>query len=180
MLLVNAALCVARPTCLCLMKFKRLDSPLPPSGRILAAPLSVSCSRAMLRLPGLHPKYMGSEGDHLNSSMERPLCRPGLKPYLVYFRHRMVEFRVPEVLSVAAMLGCKPEDVNPRPAFPSSESHADACYLPFWLINLPSDAFAREVAARCILVRVGVTLELTTPRSRAVSNLTSLKACYHC
>ncbi|MEW5314331.1 MAG: hypothetical protein WDW38_005839 [Sanguina aurantia] len=65
----------------------------------------------------------------------------------------MVEFRVPEVLSVAAMLGCQPEDVDPRPAFPSSESNADACYLPFWLINLPSDAFAREVAARCILVR---------------------------
>ena len=75
--------------------------------------------------------------------------------YLSYFIHRLLDFRLPDVESVAETLGCSLQrgDVAWR------RPHGDEELSPFWYLRLPSEDMARQVADRAMLTRVGGTCD---------------------
>ncbi|GLI63539.1 hypothetical protein VaNZ11_006528 [Volvox africanus] len=70
------------------------------------------------------------------------------KEYLTYFAHRLLEFRRPELESVAQTVGCTEEQLQWRaPA-------GDVEHSPFWYLTLPSDEAAVEISRRMILTKM--------------------------
>lgn len=70
------------------------------------------------------------------------------KEYLAFFIHRLLDFRRPELESVANSVGCKDEQLQWRaPA-------GDVEHSPFWYLTLPSEDVAVEVSKRMILTKV--------------------------
>lgn len=67
--------------------------------------------------------------------------------YLCYFLHRLLDFRIPEVESLAQGAGCHPQDVQWK-----APVGGDA-WSPFWYLKLPSEAVAQRIASRSLLVR---------------------------
>ncbi len=69
--------------------------------------------------------------------------------YLVQFLHRLLDFRRPDVESVARMVGCPPEEIKWRMPFGNEE------LSPFWYLRLPGgDAMVQKVAERTMLTKV--------------------------
>ncbi|GLC40262.1 hypothetical protein PLESTB_001633100 [Pleodorina starrii] len=72
------------------------------------------------------------------------------KEYLNYFVHRLLEFRRPEIESLAKTVGCKDEEVQWRaPA-------GDVELSPFWYLTLPSEEAAIQISKRMILTKMMV------------------------
>jgi hypothetical protein len=69
------------------------------------------------------------------------------KRYLCYFLHRLLDFRVPELVALADMYGV-PDVRCEAPAGPNG----DVC--PFWYVHLPNDQVAAQIVARAVLTRV--------------------------
>lgn len=81
------------------------------------------------------------------------VCRPSLDEteYLCYFMHRLLDFRHPEMRSLAALLG--PDNADPHSI--TFQSPCGGSYLsPFWYVRLPSETLARSIAQRSLLVKV--------------------------
>lgn len=70
----------------------------------------------------------------------------GLRRYLVYFLHRHLDFRWPELQAIAAMVSGSGGLVTEPPA--------GNAWSPFWYVWLPSDEAARAIARRTLLVKV--------------------------
>ncbi|GIL78953.1 hypothetical protein Vretimale_203 [Volvox reticuliferus] len=70
------------------------------------------------------------------------------KEYLTYFVHRLLEFRRPELESIAQTAGCKDEQLQWRaPA-------GDVDHSPFWYLTLPSEDAAVQISKRMILTKM--------------------------
>lgn len=69
------------------------------------------------------------------------------KPYLCYYLHRWLEFRVPDVESAAKLAG-HGEDIS------WGLPYGGNVQSPFWYVYLPSDQAAKEVAERSLLMKV--------------------------
>ncbi|KAG1669595.1 hypothetical protein FOA52_006368 [Chlamydomonas sp. UWO 241] len=67
--------------------------------------------------------------------------------YLVYFVHRLLDFRLPDVEAVASSVGVPVGRVAWRQPF------GDEFMSPCWYIRLPSDAVVQQVAERSMLTR---------------------------
>ena len=81
------------------------------------------------------------------------VCRPCLDEteYLCYFMHRLLDFRHPEIRSLAALLDSDNADFHSI----SFQSPCGGSYLsPFWYVRLPSETLARSIAQRSLLVKV--------------------------
>lgn len=70
----------------------------------------------------------------------------GLRRYLVYFLHRHLDFRWPELQAIAAMVSGSGGMVTEPPT--------GNAWSPFWYVWLPSDEAARVIASRTLLVKV--------------------------
>lgn len=87
-----------------------------------------------------------------SSAVEMPLPSPasqpagGMRQYLCYFLHRFLDYRAPELHSLAAM-----DDIPLQLEVPRSEPDVS----PFYYCHLPSDGAARQIAERSMLVKVG-------------------------
>jgi tRNA (guanine10-N2)-methyltransferase len=71
--------------------------------------------------------------------------------YLCYFLHRHLDFRRAEVQALADLAGCGAEVRWRAP-------HGDVEHSPLWHVWLPSDAAAREICERSVLVKAFVEL----------------------
>ncbi|GFR46055.1 hypothetical protein Agub_g7525 [Astrephomene gubernaculifera] len=70
------------------------------------------------------------------------------KEYLTYFAHRLLEFRRPELESIAQLVGCKDEQLRWRaPA-------GDVEHSPFWYLTLPSEEAAQEISKRMLMTKM--------------------------
>uniref|UniRef100_A0A7S3VQJ9 tRNA (guanine(10)-N(2))-methyltransferase n=1 Tax=Dunaliella tertiolecta TaxID=3047 RepID=A0A7S3VQJ9_DUNTE len=72
----------------------------------------------------------------------------GGKWYACHLSHKYLEFRQPELESVAATKGCNVQDVLWR--LPPS---TDPMMMPIWYVSLPSDDIARQVVSRTMLTK---------------------------
>ena len=82
------------------------------------------------------------------------LCRPSQDEaeYLCYFMHRLLDFRHPEISSLVSLLDSRD---NQKPADFKFELPCGGSYLsPFWYVRLPSEALAKTIAQRSLLVKV--------------------------
>ncbi|XP_024539201.1 tRNA (guanine(10)-N2)-methyltransferase homolog isoform X1 [Selaginella moellendorffii] len=66
--------------------------------------------------------------------------------YLCYFLHRLLDYRIPEVESLAKLFGCSGK-LQWRQA---PNHHPDS---PFYFVRLPSEDMARSIAKRSVLVK---------------------------
>ena len=72
--------------------------------------------------------------------------------YLCYFMHRLLDFRQPEVKSLADMTGCCTGADSDSFGF---EQPFGSCNLsPFWYLRLPSERVAISILQRSLLVKV--------------------------
>lgn len=81
-------------------------------------------------------------------------CRPSQDEaeYLCYFMHRLLDFRHPEIRSLVSLLDSHD---NRNLADVNIELPCGGSYLsPFWYVRLPSEALARSIAQRSLLVKV--------------------------
>ncbi|EFJ46403.1 hypothetical protein VOLCADRAFT_62647 [Volvox carteri f. nagariensis] len=86
------------------------------------------------------PNKGGSQADDIPSTSGRE--------YLAYFVHRLLEFRKPELESLAQTVGCKAEEIRWRaPA-------GDVEHSPFWYLTLPSEDAALQISKRMILTKM--------------------------
>lgn len=68
---------------------------------------------------------------------------------LSYFHHRHLDFRRPEIESLARLFGCTGDDtVHWDPPF---GGHVES---PFWYLNVPSEEKAAAIAGRAVLLKV--------------------------
>ena len=70
-----------------------------------------------------------------------------MRRYLCYFLHRFLDYRAPELHSLAVMHGI-PVQLEPPKLEPDVS--------PFYYCRLPSDEAARRIAERSMLVKVGL------------------------
>lgn len=103
----------------------------------------------------------GTSSGELGSSLTSGRCR-----YLCYFLHRHLEFRLPEVESLAAMAGGTGRGSSSMSSDSGSGGAAAAAAVvwekpfgnrpesPFWYAHLASDEVACQVAARSMLTKV--------------------------
>ncbi|KAL3152268.1 hypothetical protein ABBQ32_001345 [Trebouxia sp. C0010 RCD-2024] len=80
-------------------------------------------------------------------------CRPSQDEaeYLCYFMHRLLDFRHPEIRSLVSLLDSRD---NRNSADVNFELPCGGSYLsPFWYVRLPSEALARSIAQRSLLVK---------------------------
>lgn len=68
-------------------------------------------------------------------------------PYLCYFLHRWLDFRLPDVESAAGLAGHSGKIAWGLP-------HGGNIQSPFWYLYAPSEEVARDIAARSLLTRV--------------------------
>ena len=83
-------------------------------------------------------------------------CKPcsGYVQYLCYFMHRLLDFRHPEIQSLASLAGCSSCRGCSSAAF---EAPAGGSYLsPFWYVRLPSESSVTAIAQRSLLVKVHI------------------------
>ena len=84
---------------------------------------------------------------HSDGSREQPgnePAAPALQEYLCYFLHRLLDFRAPELVSLASMAG-----IPLRLVPPALQPDVN----PLWRCRLPSDAAARCLTQRSMLVK---------------------------
>lgn len=83
------------------------------------------------------------------------VCRPEPQDeteYLCYFMHRLLDFRHPEIRSLASLLGSRDNPKSPDVVF---ELPCGGSYLsPFWYVRMHSEALAKAIARRSLLVKV--------------------------
>ena len=123
---------------------KRLRS----SGDEAQGPMPMQCSPVR---PSPHDSQHASQqlaaprdngaNEHVAS---RPAVSAGLRKYLCYFLHRLLDFRAPELDALASMAGIHMQLVPPdlRPDINA-----------FWTCSLPSDDAARQLAQRSMLLK---------------------------
>jgi hypothetical protein len=108
-------------------------------------PILMQCSPARPgSLASRDPAPPHSDG----GSGEQPCTEPAepapLREYLCYFLHRLLDFRAPELVSLASLAGIPmrlvPPDLRPDVS-------------PFWWCRLPSDDAARRLTQRSMLVK---------------------------
>ena len=81
-------------------------------------------------------------------------CRPSQDEaeYLCYFMHRLLDFRHPEIISLVSLLDSRDSQKTAEVKF---ELPCCGSYLsPFWYVRLPSEALAKTIAQRSLLVKV--------------------------
>ena len=69
----------------------------------------------------------------------------GMRQYLCYFVHRLLDYRTPEIEALAAMSGVALDLIPPV---------VEPDVSPFYYCRLPSDEVARQIAERSILLKV--------------------------
>jgi hypothetical protein len=67
--------------------------------------------------------------------------------YLCYFVHRLLDFRIPELIALAEMYGV--EGLQWEPPVGGHK------VSPFWYVRLPSEHMAQQIVGRSVLIRVG-------------------------
>ena len=72
--------------------------------------------------------------------------------YLCYFMHRLLDFRQPEVKSLADMTGCCTDADSD--SFGFEEPYGGCKLSPFWYLRLPSESIATSILQRSLLVKV--------------------------
>lgn len=72
--------------------------------------------------------------------------------YLCYFMHRLLDFRQPEVKSLADMTGCCTDADSD--SFGFEEPYGGCKLSPFWYLRLPSESVATSILQRSLLVKV--------------------------
>jgi hypothetical protein len=70
------------------------------------------------------------------------------REYLAYFMHRHLDFRLAETDALIELAGHAASPARWR------LPHGGLAYSPFWYLRLPSDAVARQVVGRSILLKV--------------------------
>lgn len=75
--------------------------------------------------------------------------------YLCYFIHHLLDFRRAEIDALAALAGCRPEEVAWEAPLVSPTAEPEAAELsPFIYITLPSEEAARRIMERSLLAKV--------------------------
>lgn len=70
------------------------------------------------------------------------------RDYLAYFMHRHLDFRLAETDALLELAGHAASPARWR------LPHGGLAYSPFWYLSLPSDAVARQIVGRSILLKV--------------------------
>ncbi len=105
---------------------------------------------------------------------ERPIDDDGPstsgREYLTQFVHRLLDYRRPELESLAEMASCRTEELRWRmPAGDVEES-------PFWYMTLPSEETVQQIGKRMLLTKVGTVVGLCkAPPTLQVSLLMVVK-----
>jgi len=72
--------------------------------------------------------------------------------------HRLLDFRHPEINSIASLIACDSITHSGCVAF---DPPCGGSYLsPFWYVQLPSEQAAESIAQRSLLVKVGMLEQL--------------------
>eukprot|EP00879_Flechtneria_rotunda_P020053 GHRR01021085.1.p1 GENE.GHRR01021085.1~~GHRR01021085.1.p1 ORF type:complete len:127 (+),score=30.37 GHRR01021085.1:708-1088(+) len=87
------------------------------------------------------PSQPSTSGRPFQDSSTRTTTR-----YLCYFLHRLLDFRIPELKALAGMSGV--DDLQWEAPVGGNE------VSPFWYVHLPSEAVARQIVNRAVLIRV--------------------------
>ena len=107
-------------------------------------PIPMQCSPARPGWVGNHdPAPPHSDGVSEQPGNE-PAAPAPLREYLCYFLHRLLDFRAPELVSLASLAGI-PMQLEPPELQPDVS--------PFWRCRLPSDDAARRLTQRSMLVK---------------------------
>jgi hypothetical protein len=85
--------------------------------------------------------------EEASSSNEKATTLPQQR-LLCFFNHRLLDYRRQEVEALAAMAGCRPEQVTWEPPFGGDLAS------PYHYVTLPSVGVAKEICERAVLVKV--------------------------
>lgn len=81
------------------------------------------------------------------ANLDTPQPSTSGREYLLHMMHRLLDFRKPEIESLASMAGCSMDQLTwRRPA-------GDVDMSPFWYITLPCEEAARAIAQRTLLTK---------------------------
>jgi hypothetical protein len=69
--------------------------------------------------------------------------------FLVYFLHRLLDFRRPEFEAVAELCGVKGSQMSWHAPVGGDE------LSPFWYVTLPDEAVVKKICSRALLTKVG-------------------------
>lgn len=101
----------------------------------------------MERLPADDPDARSNGQASTSGASDQPT-------YLLVFPHRLLDFRIPELESVAELAGCKPGELKLLEPFGGEP------LAPYWYMTVPSEDIAKKIAARAVLLKVGQLLHL--------------------
>ena len=107
-------------------------------------PIPMQCSPSRPEWAGNYIPAMPFSRDGREQPGNEPAAPAATQEYLCYFLHRLLDFRAPELVSLASMAGIRlqlvPPDLRPD-------------VNPLWRCRLPSDDAVRRLAQRSMLVK---------------------------
>ena len=103
----------------------------------------------MERLPADDPDARSNGQASTSGASDQPT-------YLLVFPHRLLDFRIPELESVAELAGCKPGELKLLEPFGGEP------LAPYWYMTVPSEDIAKKIASRAVLLKVSQLLHLVT------------------